>query len=142
MKSHKEQDRDGELGGNRNGNRNGNRKVELGENRDVDREEGSIEAGLTLIPTTAFFLLVLQLVVAGSVKTVETMKLQSWLNKSALYSVDGEISDRIIVTSLPGGGELLMAEESSRVPSIATSGGASTREKEPIVSLQAIAVRE
>ena len=146
MKSHKEQDRDGELDEDphedRNEVRNGNREVELGENRDVDREEGSIEAGLTLIPTTAFFLLVLQLVVAGSVKTVETMKLQSWLNKSALYAVDGEISDRVIVSSLPGGGELLMAEESSRVPSIATSGGASTREKEPIVSLQAIAVRE
>lgn len=105
-------------------------------------EEGSVEAGLTLIPTTAFFLLVLQLVVAGSVKTVETMKLQSWLNKSALYAVDGEISNRILVSSLPGGGELLMADEVSKVPLIASQVRESTQEEKPIVSLQAIAVRE
>ena len=29
-------------------------------------DEGSVEAGLTLIPTTAFFLLVMQLVITGS----------------------------------------------------------------------------
>ena len=108
----------------------------------VDKEEGSIEAGLTLIPTTAFFLLVLQLVVAGSVKTVETMKLQSWLNKSALYAVDGEISNRILVSSMPGGGELLMVDESSRVPSLASQGRVFAREEDPKVSLQAVAVRE
>lgn len=108
----------------------------------VDKEEGSIEAGLTLIPTTAFFLLVLQLVVAGSVKTVETMKLQSWLNKSALYAVDGEISNRILVSSMPGGGELLMVDESSRVPSLSSQGRVFAREEDPKVSLQAVAVRE
>ena len=108
----------------------------------VDKEEGSIEAGLTLIPTTAFFLLVLQLVVAGSVKTVETMKLQSWLNKSALYAVDGEISNRILVSSMPGGGELLMVDESSRVRSLSSQGRVFAREEDPKVSLQAVAVRE
>lgn len=109
---------------------------------DDDYEEGSIEAGLTLIPTTAFFLLVLQLVVAGSVKTAETMKLQSWLNKSALYAVDGELSSRIKSSPLPGGGELLLVEGSSNAPSIAATGRGFTGGAVPKVSYEAIAVRE
>lgn len=106
------------------------------------KEEGSIEAGLTLIPTTAFFLLILQLVVAGSLKTVETMKLQSWLNKSALYAVDGEISNLVLASPLPGGGEILMADESRRSPAIGSLGDVLTGEDGPQVSLQAIAIRE
>lgn len=109
---------------------------------DDRNDEGSIEAGLTLIPTTAFFLLVLQLVVAGSVKTAETMKLQSWLNKSALYAVDGELSSRIMSSALPGGGELLYADGSSNAPSIAATGRGLTGEAIPRVSVEAIAVRE
>lgn len=109
---------------------------------DIHDDEGSIEAGLTLIPTTAFFLLVLQLVVAGSVKTAETMKLQSWLNKSALYAVDGELSSRIMSSALPGGGELLFADGGLSAPSIAATGRGFTKEAMPKVSVEAIAVRE
>lgn len=105
-------------------------------------EEGSIEAGLTLIPTTAFFLLVLQLIMTGSLKTVETMKLQSWLNKSALYAVDGELSSRIISSALPGGGELLFANGESNAPSLVTTGKGFTADALPSVSFEAIAVRE
>lgn len=91
-----------------------------------DSEEGSIEAGLTLIPTTAFFLLVLQLVVVGTYKTVETLNLQSWLNNSALFAIDGatEIEkdggkiNEIKSLQLPGGGELLLAESTSAPPII------------------------
>lgn len=106
------------------------------------KEEGSIEAGLTLIPTTTFFLLVLQLVITGSLKTVETMKLQSWLNKSALYAVDGELSSRIITSDLPGGGELLFVNGESNAPSLATTGRGFTADAAPTVSYEAIAVRE
>ncbi|MFM8897745.1 MAG: hypothetical protein ACKOFL_02755 [Actinomycetota bacterium] len=106
------------------------------------KEEGSIEAGLTLIPTTAFFLLVLQLVITGSLKTVETMKLQSWLNKSALYAVDGELSGRIISSALPGGGELLFVNGESNAPSRVTTSQEFTADTFPSVSFEAIAVRE
>jgi hypothetical protein len=109
---------------------------------DNRNDEGSIEAGLTLIPTTAFFLLVLQLVIAGSVKTSEMMKLQSWLNKSALYAVDGELSRRISSSALPGGGELLFADGNSNAPSLPLTGGESTSQAASNVSFEAIAVRE
>lgn len=91
-----------------------------------DYEEGSIEAGLTLIPTTAFFLLVLQLVVVGTYKTIENLNLQSWLNKSALFAIDGSSENKYVggkinaINSfqLPGGGELLLAESTSAPPII------------------------
>lgn len=95
-----------------------------------ESEEGSVEAGLAFIPTTAFFLLVLQLVVAGSVKTIETMNLQSWLNKSALYGsdfggfdssgFDGENRSEITATTLPGGGELLTISRESEIPIVSS----------------------
>ena len=91
-----------------------------------DYEEGSIEAGLTLIPTTAFFLLVLQLVVVGTYKTIENLNLQSWLNKSALFAIDGSSENKFVggkinaikSFQLPGGGELLLAESTSAPPII------------------------
>lgn len=112
-------------------------------NLDVNsREEGSIEAGLTLIPTTAFFLLVLQLVVAGSMQTFETMNLQSLLNRRALYAVDGEVPGRVLSSPLPGGGELLLADVNSNAPSMMETGSELNEEKEMRVSLQAVAIRE
>ena len=91
-----------------------------------DYEDGSIEAGLTLIPTTAFFLLVLQLVVVGTYKTIENLNLQSWLNKSALFAIDGSSENKYVggkinaikSFQLPGGGELLLAESTSTPPII------------------------
>ena len=100
-----------------------------------ESEEGSVEAGLAFIPTTAFFLLVLELVVAGSVKTIETMNLQSWLNKSALYGsdlggfdssgfdssgFDRENRSEITVTTLPGGGEILTISKTSEIPIVSS----------------------
>lgn len=112
-------------------------------NPDADsREDGSIEAGLTLIPTTAFFLLVLQLVIAGSIKTFETMNLQGWLNQKALYAGDGEMPGRVLSSPLPGGGELLMADASSKAPSMMETASELIGEKEWGVSLQAVAIRE
>ena len=125
-------------------------------------EEGSIEAGMTLIPTTVFFLLALQLVVAGTFKTVETINLQSWINRNALYSIDGTPQDGLESSGqsfssgpsidgqsrkfrslqLPGGGELLLAQSMSKTPvitsfamPIANSGGL-------MMKSEAIAIRE
>lgn len=105
-------------------------------------DEGSVEAGLAVIPTTAFFLLILQLVVAGSMKTIETMNLQSWLNKSALYAVDGEISNQINSSSMPGGGELLTFREDAVLPSISSFAKPLAARNELRISSQAIAVRD
>lgn len=105
-------------------------------------EEGSVEAGLTFIPTTAFFLLVLQLVVAGSIKTIESINAQSWLNKSALYAIDGEISEQIERSSLPGGGELLTIKQKTSVPRISSFTETFTHNDAMKVTSEALAIRE
>ena len=116
----------------------------------TDHEEGSIEAGLTLIPTTAFFLLVLQLVVVGTYKTVETLKLQSWLNKSALFAIDGSSETKYVggkvnaikSFQLPGGGELLIAESTSAPPVISAFAAPLSESGIFTVRSNAAAVRE
>ena len=96
-------------------------------------EDGSIEAGLTLIPTTAFFLLAMQLVVAGSFQVIETIDLQSSLNRAALFeSQGGEFTfdhSRMVdqqSVEMPGRGELLMAKARVKVPSISSLAPTST----------------
>jgi hypothetical protein len=88
-------------------------------------DEGSVEASLTLIPTTAFFLLVMQLVITGSFQVIETIDLQSALRRTALFgSEGGEFTfahSRIVdqkSAQIPGGGELLIAKSATRVPTI------------------------
>jgi hypothetical protein len=88
-------------------------------------DEGSVEAGLTLIPTTAFFLLVMQLVIAGSFQVIETIDLQSALRRTALFGSEGSEfafdHSRIVnqkSAEIPGGGELLMARSVMAVPTI------------------------
>jgi hypothetical protein len=48
----------------------------------VEDERGSIEAGLTLIPVTLLFLILVQLVIAGSWQVVERAKLHDYSIKS------------------------------------------------------------
>lgn len=108
----------------------------------VRDEEGSVEAGLMFIPTTAFFLLVLQLVIAGSMQTIETMNIQSWLNKSALYGLDGEISEQIERSTLPGGGELLTLKHRTSVTNISSFTGSLAQKEGFKVSSQTLAIRE
>jgi hypothetical protein len=108
----------------------------------VRDEEGSVEAGLMFIPTTAFFLLVLQLVVAGSMQTIETMNIQSWLNKSSFYGLDGEISEQIERSTLPGGGDLLTFKQRTSVPKISPFTGSLAQREGFQVSSQALAIRE
>ena len=47
----------------------------------VQSDEGSIEAGLVLIPLTFLFLAITQLIVLGSWQTVETARLHDQLNR-------------------------------------------------------------
>lgn len=88
-------------------------------------DRGSIEAGLTFIPTTAFFLLVMQLVISGSFQVVETMNLQSAVTKYALgkdWSLrDDEGKQRGLNVSyeqLPGGGKLILADSRISTPQV------------------------
>ena len=90
-------------------------------------DDGSIEAGLTLIPTTAFFLLVMHLVVAGSFQVIETIDLQSTLRRTALFGSESSefafAHSRVVnqkSVAIPGGGELLIAESVTRVPNISS----------------------
>jgi len=108
----------------------------------VRDEEGSVEAGLMFIPTTALFLLLLQLVVAGSMQTVGTMNIQSWLNKSALYGLDGDVTEQIERSSLPGGGELLTLKKRTLVPRISAFTGSFAPEEGLKVATYALAIRE
>jgi hypothetical protein len=108
----------------------------------VRDEEGSVEAGLLFIPTTAFFLLLLQLVVAGSMQTIETMNIQSWLNKSALYGLDGDVTEKIERSSLPGGGEVLTLKQRTSVPRISSFPRTFNQEEGLKVATFALAVRE
>ncbi len=88
-------------------------------------EEGSIEAGLTMIPTTAFFLMVMQLVISGSFQLAETIDLQSTLSRTALFGSEGSeffferprsLQQKSV--EMPGGGELLMARSTTSTPII------------------------
>lgn len=105
-------------------------------------DSGSVEAGLVLIPTTIFFLLILQLIVAGSAKTLETMQLQSRLNQGALYASNQLKSDQISSWDLPGGGEVLTVKTKTDVANIGQLLGNFFHSSKLQVSNYAIAVRE
>lgn len=51
---------------------------------DFDSDRGSVEAGLVLIPTTLLFLMILQIVLAGSIQITERAKLHDVVIKSSL----------------------------------------------------------
>ncbi len=111
---------------------------------DQDFERGSIEAGLTFIPTTAFFLLVLQLVVSGAFQVVEKISLQNVITRAALGDTQATelfASDQREVSAesvpLPGGGELILARSEISSPRI-TNFLASN----PKMKAEAIAIRE
>lgn len=109
-----------------------------------DNERGSIEAGLTFIPTTAFFLLVLQLILSSGIQVAEKISLQNVVTRSALGdSRTTELftmENRAIRTQsilLPGGGELILANSevaSPRVSNFLTGN--------PRMKAEALAIRE
>jgi hypothetical protein len=56
-----------------------------------DSEEGSVDAGLALIPTTLFFIILLQIVLAGSWQVMERAKLHDLVIRD---SISGAIPKR------------------------------------------------
>jgi hypothetical protein len=109
-----------------------------------DNERGSIEAGLTFIPTTAFFLLVLQLVLASGIQVAERISLQNIVTRSALGDSRSTelfaMKDRDIRTesmSLPGGGELILVNSEVSSPRVSNFLAGNPRMK-----AEAIAIRE
>ncbi|MEY3149507.1 MAG: hypothetical protein RL029_781 [Actinomycetota bacterium] len=109
-----------------------------------DSERGSIEAGLTLIPTTAFFLLVLQIVISGGFQIAERVSLQNVVTRGALGdSQSAELfaaKNRVVSSesvSLPGGGELILASSEVSTPRVTNflTG-------DPRMKVEAIAIRE
>ena len=114
---------------------------------DLD-ERGSVEASLMLIPTTILFLLVLQIIVAGSWQSVASTRLHSYLMSSVIDGSDTRNSyldggsetglSRVTVREegLPGDGELLFGSAKVKVPVISSLIGS-----EITMSASSIAVR-
>jgi hypothetical protein len=109
-----------------------------------DSERGSIEAGLTFIPTTAFFLLVLQIVISGGFQVAERVSLQNVVTRGALgdfRSAELFVAKNRVVSSesvsLPGGGELILASSEVSTPRVTNflTG-------DPRMKVEAIAIRE
>ena len=50
-----------------------------------DLESGSVESALSLIPTTAFFLLVLQLMLSGSWQLLDKIDISNGINRTAIF---------------------------------------------------------
>lgn len=109
-----------------------------------DSEQGSIEAGLTFIPTTAFFLLVLQIVISGGFQVAERASLQNVVTRGALgdsrWAELFEAKNRVVNSesiSLPGGGELILASSEISTPRVTNFLTGYPRMK-----VEAIAIRE
>jgi len=112
-----------------------------------DLESGSVESALSLIPTTAFFLLILQLMLSGSWQLLDKIDISNTINRSALFSAEaGEIafyalgSRREIdqeVLALPGGGEIITYSSTLDIPVITNLSGSTIKMKS-----EGIAIRE
>ena len=66
-------------------------------------DRGSIEAGLALLPVTLLFLMVFQLLLAGSWQSIETAKLHDIVNRLAISNPDADVAEFVAAT---GGGEV------------------------------------
>ncbi|NBN91740.1 MAG: hypothetical protein EB009_02495 [Actinobacteria bacterium] len=114
-------------------------------NRNLER--GSVESALSLIPTTAFFLLIIQLMLSGSWQLLDKIDISNAVNRSALFSKEpGEPtlyaldSKRGIVQkvlALPGGGEIITYSSTLDIPLITSLSGQAIKMKS-----EGIAIRE
>ena len=66
-------------------------------------DRGSIESGLALLPVTLLFLMVFQLLLAGSWQSIETAKLHDIVNRLAISNPDTDVAEFVAAT---GGGEV------------------------------------
>lgn len=80
-----------------------------------DSERGSVEAGLVLIPTTIFFLMILQIVTAGSWQVLERTNLHDLVIRTSIQGGDLEYARRSFESdSLANSGATNQAAEDSR----------------------------
>lgn len=92
---------------------------------DLISESASVEAGLVFIPTTILFLLVLQLIVAGSWQAISNAQLDSYVTRAALSGDESTAANsgreiRMSNERLPFGGEIIVAEATTKIPIIST----------------------
>ena len=112
-----------------------------------DLESGSVESALSLIPTTAFFLLVLQLMLSGSWQLLDKIDISNAINRTALFSAGaGETASYSLdsrreidqeVLALPGGGEVITYRSTLDIPVITNLFGSAIKMKS-----EGIAIRE
>lgn len=82
-------------------------------------EMGTIEAGMALIPTTLFFILMLQVVLAGSWQVIERAKIHAVAIRSTIASetkLSKDIDDISIETKNRPYGDLHTFSKSQRIP--------------------------
>jgi hypothetical protein len=114
---------------------------------DQDLESGSVESALSLIPTTAFFLLILQLMLSGSWQLLDKVDITNAVNRSALfsrkpgeaafYAIDGRREIDREVLALPGGGEIITYSSTLDIPLLTNLSGSAIKMKS-----EGIAIRE
>ena len=104
-----------------------------------DLESGSVESALSLIPTTAFFLLVLQLMLSGSWQLLDKIDISNAINRTALFSAEAgktafyaldrrrEIDQEVL--ALPGGGEIITFSSTLDIPVITNLSGSAIKMK-------------
>ena len=112
-----------------------------------DLESGSVESALSLIPTTAFFLLILQLMLSGSWQLLDKIDISNAINRTALfsaeagktafYALDGRREIDQEVLALPGGGEIITYSSTLDIPVITNLSGSAIKMKS-----EGIAIRE
>lgn len=112
-----------------------------------DLESGSVESALSLIPTTAFFLLILQLMLSGSWQLLDKIDISNAINRTALFSAEAgeraffaldsrrEIVQEIL--ALPGGGEIITYSSTLDIPVLTNLSGSVIKMKS-----EGIAIRE
>ncbi|MGA1402051.1 MAG: hypothetical protein ACO312_02815 [Candidatus Nanopelagicaceae bacterium] len=112
-----------------------------------DLESGSVESALSLIPTTAFFLLILQLMLSGSWQLLDKIDISNAINRTALFSAEAgktafyaldrgrEIDQEVL--ALPGGGEIIIYSSTLDIPVITNLSGSAIKMKS-----EGIAIRE
>ncbi|MBM3655799.1 MAG: hypothetical protein FJW91_02425 [Actinobacteria bacterium] len=112
-----------------------------------DLEGGSVESALGLIPTTAFFLMILQLVLSGSWQMLDKIDISNAINRSALlegkpgqttvYALGSRRETNQEVVALPGGGEVITYRSTLDIPVITNLIGSRVEMKS-----EGIAIRE
>lgn len=95
----------------------------------VRQEEGSVEAGLTLIPLTILFLISAQLVFASHWGNAQLVDQQSRTNRVAITGESNiGAGANIKYEPLLGGGHLVVSERSRRIPWLANLPGVNSQE--------------